>query len=321
MFKKAGYGVAAALVIAGSVLVIGCGGDDNKASDTASTKGTQVTSGAQGTGTQVAGGAQGAATSVASGSSGSRDITVEEKDFSFDISDTVRPGVVKITAKNSGKESHQVQVVKWNDGVTQAQFDAALKNPDPSAIFKAVTFMGGPNSIKPGQSQVAYNTLTPGNYALLCFLEADDGQPHFAKGQVKAFQVAAGDTGGSAPKADGTVTLADFNFLGDVNSLPAKKTTLEVKNGGPQPHELTVIKLNNGVTVDQLKALLNSDTPPAGPPPIDDAGGLGALQANQTGFVELDLKAGQYAFVCFVPDTATGKPHAALGMIKAIEVK
>src|SRR5689334_7301775 len=234
MFKKAGYGVAAALVIAGSVFVIGCGGDDNKASDTASTKATQVTSGAQGTGTQVAGGAQGAATSVASGSSGSRDITVEEKDFSFDISDTVRPGVVKITAKNSGKESHQVQVVKWNDGVTQAQFDAALKNPDPSAIFKAVTFMGGPNSIKPGQSQVAYNTLTPGNYALLCFLEADDGQPHFAKGQVKAFQVATGDTGGSAPKADGTVTLADFNFLGEVNSLPAKKTTLEVKNGGPQ---------------------------------------------------------------------------------------
>ena len=132
--------------------------------------------------------------------------------------------------------------------------------------------------------------------------------PHFAKGQVKAFQVATGDTGGTAPKADATVTLADFNFLGDVTSLPAKKTTLEVKNGGPQPHELTVIKLNNGVTVDQLKALLNSDTPPAGPPPIDDAGGLGALQANQTGFVELDLKAGQYAFVCFVRTRRRASP-------------
>jgi len=312
MFKKASYVVAGVLVVAGAMFAIGCGGsDDNKASDTKNAAVTQV---AQAT-------TPGAATATTSGSSGSREITVEEKEYSFDISDTVRPGVVKITAKNSGKESHQVQVVKWNDGVTQAQFDAALKNPDPSAIFKSVTFMGGPNSIKPGQSQVSYNTLTPGNYALLCFLESDDGQPHFAKGQVKAFQVVPGDTGGSAPKADASVTLADFNFLGDVTSLPAKKTTLEVKNGGPQPHELTVIKLNNGVTVDQIKQLLNSDTPPAGPPPIDDAGGLGALQANQTGFVELDLKAGQYAFVCFVPDTATGKPHAALGMIKAIEVK
>ena len=39
--------------------------------------------------------------------------------------------------------------------------------------------------------------------------------------------------------------------------------SLEVKNGGPQPHELTVIKLNNGVTIDQLKAMLTSETPPA----------------------------------------------------------
>jgi len=320
MFKKARYGFAAALVIAGSMFVIGCGGDD-KASDTASTSGTQVTGGAQSAGTQVAGGAQGAATSVSGGSGGTREINVEEKDFSFELSDTVRPGLVKITAKNSGKESHQTQIVKLNDGVTQAQFDAALKNPDMSALFKTVTFMGGPNTINPGQSQVAYDTLMPGNYALLCFLEGTDGTPHFAKGMVKTFQVAPGDMGGSPPKADASVTLADFNFLGDVTSLPAKKTTLEVKNGGPQPHELTVIKLNNGITVDQIKQLLNSDTPPAGPPPIDDAGGLGALQANQSGFVDLDLKAGQYAFVCFVPDAATGKPHAALGMIKAIEVK
>jgi len=306
MFKKARYGAAAVLVVAGAMFVLGCGGgDDNKSSAV----------------TQTAQSGTGAATAVSGGSSGTREITVEEKDFAFEMSDTVKPGLVKISAKNTGKESHQVQIVKWNDGVTQAQFDAALKTPDPSAIFKVVTFVGGANSIKPGASQVAYDNLTPGNYALLCFIEGDDGVPHFAKGMVKAFQVAQGDTGGSAPKADASVTTADFNFLGDVSSLPAKKTTLEVKNGGPQPHELTVIKLNNGITVDQIKQLLNSDTPPPGPPPIDDAGGLGALQANQTGYVDLDLKAGQYAFVCFVPDAATGKPHAALGMIKAIEVK
>jgi len=307
--EKARLAVAGTLVLIAALFVYGCGGGDDSTS-TSDTKATTVNP------TTAAGGG-----SPTSGSSGSREITIEEKDFSYEMSDAVRPGLVKITAKNSGKESHQVQIVKWNDGVTQAQFDAALKNPDPSAIFKIVTFMGGPNSIPPGGSQVAYDNLTPGNYALLCFLEGDDGMPHFAKGMVKPFTVAAGDSGGSAPKADGTVTLADFNFLGDVTSLPAKKTVLEVKNGGPQPHEVTTIRLNNGVTVDQLKALLNSDTPPAGPPPIDDAGGLGALQANQTGYVEFDLKAGNYAFVCFVPDAATGKPHAALGMIKAITVK
>ena len=104
----------------------------------------------------------GAGSPVTSGSSGSREITIEEKDFSYEMSDTVRPGLVKFTAKNSGKESHQVQVVKWNDGVDQAQFDAALKNPDPSAIFKAVTFMGAPIRSSRGGSQVAYNTSDAG---------------------------------------------------------------------------------------------------------------------------------------------------------------
>jgi len=309
MFEKARLAVAGTLVVIAALFVLSCGGDDS--SSTSDNKATNANSTT----------ATGANSPVTGGSSGSRDITVDQKDFSYDISDTIRPGLVKFSSKNSGKEPHQVQIVKWNDGVNQAQFDAALKNPDQSAIFKVVTFMGGPNTIPPGGSQVVYNNLTPGNYAMLCFLESDDGTPHFAKGMVKSFTVAAGDSGGTPPKADGTVTLADFNFLGDVTSLPAKKTVLEVKNGGPQPHELTTIRLNNGVTVDQLKALLNSDTPPAGPPPIDDAGGLGALQANQTGFVEFDLKAGSYAFVCFVPDAATGKPHAALGMIKAITVK
>jgi hypothetical protein len=308
MFEKARFAVAGTLIVIAALFVFGCGGDDSNS--TGDTKAITVNPTATGAGSPVS-----------SGSSGSREITIEEKDFSYEMSDTVLPGLVKFTAKNSGKESHQVQIVKWNDGVTQAQFDAALRNPDPSAIFKVVTFMGGPNSIPPGGSQVVSDNLTPGNYALLCFLESDDGMPHFAKGQVKSFTVAAGDSGGTPPKADGTVTMADFNFLGDITSLPAKKTVVEVKNGGPQPHELTTIKLNNGVTVDKLKALLNSDTPPAGPPPIDDAGGLGALQANMTGFVEFDLKAGSYAFVCFVPDPATGKPHAALGMIKAITVK
>jgi len=309
MFEKARFAVAGTLVVIAALFVLGCGSDDSsKTSDTKANNVNPTT-------------ATGANTPVTGGSSGSREINIEEKDFSYEISDMVRPGLVKINAKNTGKEPHQVQIAKWNEGVTQAQFDAALKNPDPMAIFKVVTFTGGPNTVAPGGSQVAYDNLTPGNYALLCFLESDDGTPHFAKGMVKSFVVAAGDSGGTAPKADGTVTLADFNFLGDVTSLPAKKTVIEVKNGGPQPHELTTIRLNNGLTVDQLKTLLNSDTPPAGPPPIDDAGGLSALQANQTGYVEFDLKAGNYAFVCFVPDAATGKPHAALGMIKAITVK
>jgi hypothetical protein len=297
------FALAGTFLLMGALFVVACGGDDDSSSSGTAPSSSGGTSQAQG--------------------SGSRDIKIEMNEWSFDLSDPVRGGLVKLTSQNKGKEPHQAQLVRWNDGVTQQQIEGALRAPDFGPMFNLVTFMGGPNTIPPGARQVVYNNLSPGNYTLLCFLEADDGMPHFAKGQMKNFTVAPGDSGdASSPKVDGgSVVMADFNFLGDVTSLPAKKTTIEVKNGGPQPHELTVIKLNNGITVDQIKAILNSDTPPGGPVPIDDAGGVGAMQANQTAYVEMDLKSGSYAFVCFVPDPATGKPHAALGMIKAIEVK
>jgi hypothetical protein len=314
MLENARFAVAGVVCLVAAMVAIGCSSDDDKdmTSNPSSSTATQSVGSGQGSGTPTSG----------SSASANKDLNIEEKDFSFEMPDTVRGGLVKISAKNTGKEPHQAQLMRLNDGVTQQQFQATLQQGDIEAMLKMVTLTGGVNSIPAGASQVAYDNLQPGNYVMLCLLEAEDGMPHFAKGMIKFFNVTPGDSSdASPPKASGTVVMADFNFLGDVTKLDAKKTTLEVKNGGPQPHELTVIKLNNGVTVDQLKAMLNSDTPPPGPPPIDDAGGLGAIQANQTGWVDLDLKAGNYAFVCFVPDPATGKPHAALGMIKAIEVK
>ena len=35
----------------------------------------------------------------------------------------------------------------------------------------------------------------------------------------------------------------------------------------------------------------------------------------------LDLEPGDYAFVCFVPDPASAKPHIALGMIGELTVE
>ena len=82
------------------------------------------------------------------------------------------------------------------------------------------------------------------------------------------------------------------------------------------------LALKNGVTVDQLKAVIASPGgPPPGPPPFDDVGGLGAQNANGKGYIQTNLPAGSYAFLCFVPDATTGKPHAALGMVRALTVK
>ena len=47
------------------------------------------------------------------------------------------------------------------------------------------------------------------------------------------------------------------------------------------------------------------------------------MRSNPTGetvSMEVDLPAGNYAFLCFIPDPASGAPHAALGMIGALTI-
>jgi len=115
--------------------------------------------------------------------------------------------------------------------------------------------------------------------------------------------------------------LADFAFRG-TESITSGKTTIAVQNNGPQVHEAGIVKLENGVTVDQVRNMVASAAPPPpGPSPITESGGIVALAPGGQGWFDIDLPAGNYAFICFVPDISTGQPHAALGMIQGFSIK
>jgi len=94
-----------------------------------------------------------------------------------------------------------------------------------------------------------------------------------------------------------------------------------VTDTGSQPHEMTVVKLN-GITADQLKTAFSTPSgPSAGPPPFDAVGGVSGITPGASAETTLMLTAGEYALLCFLPDTNTGAPHAALGMVTGLSVK
>jgi hypothetical protein len=130
-------------------------------------------------------------------------------------------------------------------------------------------------------------------------------------------------SGGTPPAGDATVVAKDFSF--DVPTpVTAGEHTFTFTNNGPQPHEAGIVKLAPGVTVDQVKGMFTASPAPSGeqpqgPPPFEDYGGIGAVAPGTTATFKVTLEPGQqYAFICFVPDPATGKAHAELGMIAAI---
>ena len=58
----------------------------------------------------------------------------------------------------------------------------------------------------------------------------------------------------------------------------------------------------------------------SGPPPFTSITGIAPASPGTQGWLVLDLAAGEYAAICFVPDTETGAPHFALGMIAPFTV-
>ena len=113
-------------------------------------------------------------------------------------------------------------------------------------------------------------------------------------------------------------TALDYRFDGP-QFLPSGMTEFTLVNQGQELHHQQLLTLPEGMTAEDLIAGIMSGEEGPPPPGVDAAGGVGALNPGLSGNVTLNLTAGNYVIVCFVPN-AEGIPHVALGMIKPITV-
>ena len=144
-----------------------------------------------------------------------------------------------------------------------------------------------------------------------------------ANGEVDAGSDDAQETteDDSATEDEGPVTYVatEFSYEGP-DTLPAGKVTIEMDNKGKQPHEMVMGELLDGKTIDDVNALLAKGDPGKPPKWFKTTGGTGA-KPGEAGKLDADLTAGNYVLLCFVPDKASKKPHALLGMVKDVTVE
>ncbi len=243
-------------------------------------------------------------------------VTVKATDFAFEAPEKIAAGAVTIVMENHGKELHQVQLVRLEEGKTVEDFAAAMKSHGPSPSW--VKWVGGPNAAVPGQQSNATSVLEPGQYAYLCLIPSPDGKLHVTKGMVRPFEVTAESSATAAelPAADVTIKLVDYDFKPSQPLAPGRHTIM-VENAGPQPHELVVIRLAPGKKVEDFAKWAESLK---GPPPAQPVGGVVVLEKGGRGTFTVDLAPGDYAYICFVPDTKDGKYHFHHGMMKNFKV-
>ncbi len=258
-------------------------------------------------------GAPAQAPTAAAGAAAIPEVTYQASDFVFSGPDRLTAGLVAITLENTGPSAHHAQMGRIAEGKTLDDLTAALQSNDENAAIAMLEFVGGPNTVEAGQKQRVITNLSPGTYVLLCFVSEEDNVPHVAKGMIKPVQVEGTAGNMTEPTADVTATMKDFEFTVPA-TVKSGAQTWRVTNEGPQPHEVFMFRLESGKTMDDMMAFFNNPNP-SGPPPFSPAGGIGAISTGKTGWVSFDLEAGDYVALCFVPDPASGKSHAELGMI------
>lgn len=251
-------------------------------------------------------------------------VTVHAKEFAFIAPASIAAGTTTFRLVNDGKEIHQISIIQLAKGKTLGDYAAALKANKPTPW---ATGAGGPNAAGPGQTIDATVTLDAGSYVLVCWVPSPGAPvPHVAKGMIQPLTVTApggvtqaGASTAYLPESTPDVHLELFDYGFKLSKpLVAGKHTIHVMNTGTQEHEAVLVKLAPGKSMKDFDAWLESGM--KGPPPAQPVPGMAGLGKGRTGTFDVDLTAGNYGLVCWIPDAKDGKPHEMHGMVRELTV-
>ncbi len=221
-------------------------------------------------------------------------------------------GIVAVTFKNNSDTNSSPGFAWMHEGHTIADFEEAIQAEDFLTML-SMSSMVDTVELAPGESKESIYDIKAGEILVANF--PDDGPP-----QLKLSKATAPSTL-AAPVADYVVELADFAFIMP-DEIAAGSHLWEVRNTGKQHHEIIIVKLNEGVTIEDLINLAAADEPPQEPPFEEIAFGS-FMGSNMTSWVTLDIPAGEYTVLCFLPNTDAEAmtPHLAHGMVRTLVVK
>jgi hypothetical protein len=106
-------------------------------------------------------------------------VQIRIDDGSFHLAEkSARGPDVVLKGTNEGKDTHEMLVVKLDQGMTT---ESLLDNPGPQ-FPKGITFVGQTTVAPKATEELVLVGLTPGNYAVVCLLYDRDGNPYLASG-------------------------------------------------------------------------------------------------------------------------------------------
>lgn len=175
-----------------------------------------------------------------------------------------------------------------------------------------IQYTGGPGLLSPGQRAAVTVDLEPGTYVLECYVKTADEVFHSVMGMVAELEVTEPASGASEPTSTLAVTIASGAGMEAPAEIAPGAHTVAVHFDDQTTydhflgHDVHLVRLDDATDLDALGAWM--DWTRAGglaePAPATFLGGIQDLPAGRTGYVEVDLEPGRYAWIAEVPDPA-----------------
>ena len=244
-------------------------------------------------------------------------IRIIATDSGFEAPATMPPGLRHLLFENRGTEIHEAMLVKLPQGVSPADFVAAVKG---GALFpKGALDYSGPGLTSPGESIEIWLTVDPGDYILVCW-----NSGHATSTAVHPFAVRGGRADDPVPKEDVVVKLVDFRF-DLVGQLRRGTQVLRVETPGPAMHEVDFYRLHDGQSVTDLKRWRKEKRGPA--PAVALGGALDSHDLSRVVWLRKNFSPGRHVLHCEMPVDSDASSdgshlsHADVGMVREIEIR
>jgi hypothetical protein len=255
-----------------------------------------------------------------------RVITLETTDSVINMPETIESGWVTLELKNTGPGTHLIQLRRATSMPDAERLLALERDPATTriALDAAAPYFGGVAPLTPGTSAQVTMNIPAGIYNVADDIPVD-GIPNYQRGLARTLTVTAANAQAARePVGTATLTMKDHSYS-SLPSLPTGQSTIKFLNDGPDSHTAIIARLSEGKTVSdafQRLAAISAGTVVRGSGPLwESLGGLEGEGKGLTAYVTVNLQAGDYIFFCGLTDAATGKTHAALGMVSGFNVK
>lgn len=114
-------------------------------------------------------------------------------DYAFELDLPIASGHHVFRIHNEGSQPHEASLIKLPPGVSpeafQQDLDAWLEGRGSAPEVAAAPTVASVASLEPGAQAFLEAALTPGDYALLCFVTAPDGRPHVMHGMIRYLHI------------------------------------------------------------------------------------------------------------------------------------